>query len=910
MGAHAAEREHPVQGYVIDNLTGENIPGATVMLMTADSSVISTTTTLDYPPAPELSGCYHFTIKHVGRYILKATCIGYEPNYQYFEMKSNRQGAILVKTIRLTKTVKELPEVVVRATKLKMIYSGDTIIYNADAFKVAEGSMLDALIEQLPGVRISDEGVITVNGKYVESLLLNGRDFFRNNPKMALKNLPAYTVGRVKVYRQQGDASVVMQRPMDDGALVMDVHLKKEYAVGYMGNAEAGMGTSSRYKARGMGMRFTEVSRTMAYANANNLNDNRRPGYNGNWTPGDMPSGLRSEQAVGGNYMYYIDKRSTFQTENLYSHSCSNLQRGTNTQTFLPEGDVFRESFHHARNQHNSFSSRNTLRIQKEAKFFNNSYLRVSLTDGAQNASDTSRTSSLSLLLNQQLYQQKSNSRDFSFSAGTEQGIRVVVDMLRLNASMDYSESAQKVFAQNRLFYFNASENNEFRHTYRTSPNHRIGLKAGLGYAYVLGNSTLEPSYRYAYSYRKSVKERYRLDRLTSADSTGIDVLPSVAEDLVSVMDVPNSYIYRLNSQTHTLSTKYTWAFGLGHLVVNLPLRWSLNALAAQRVVAHSVRRNALFFEPEVSLSFYPPTQSTFSIDLSYKMATPDLTDLINFRDDSNPLHVRLGNPSLQNTRQFNASADFSQRWEEERTLYAKAQLHMTDRAVAQGVEVDRLTGVTTSRPENVDGNWELSGETGVTTALDKRQRIMLDIVLRPSFRHHVDLTRAAGDWKSSLSTIKEWSLKNELKLSFQPNKKLLFRAKAKAEWSRMESTMAGFERINVWNISGGLSAVVDLPWKMQLTTDLAEFLRRGYRSEEMNTSELIWNVRLSKSLLKGHLLFAIDAFDVLGQQKAYSYRLNAQGRTEIWTNTLPRYALLSVSYNFHVNPKKKPQKE
>ena len=183
----AKEREHTVQGYAMDSFTGQNLPGVSMVLMTADSVVIDTTTTLNYPDFPDFTGMYQFSIKRVGKYIIKATCIGYETAYMNFSLRSNRENAIILKPIRMVSKTQELPEVVVKATKIKMIYSGDTIIYNADAFKLVEGSMLDGLIRKLPGASIDNNGQITVNGRYVESLLVNGREFFQGNPKVALK---------------------------------------------------------------------------------------------------------------------------------------------------------------------------------------------------------------------------------------------------------------------------------------------------------------------------------------------------------------------------------------------------------------------------------------------------------------------------------------------------------------------------------------------------------------------------------------------------------------------------------------------------------------------------------------------------------------------------------------------------
>ena len=121
-------------------------------------------------------------------------------------LRSKREFFVSVKPIRLAKA-HELAEVTVKATKVKMVVAGDTIVYNADAFNLAEGSMLDALISKLPGARLTKDGQIFVNGKYIQSLLVNGREFFSGNPKLALENLPAYTVNKIKVFNKSGAAS-------------------------------------------------------------------------------------------------------------------------------------------------------------------------------------------------------------------------------------------------------------------------------------------------------------------------------------------------------------------------------------------------------------------------------------------------------------------------------------------------------------------------------------------------------------------------------------------------------------------------------------------------------------------------------------------------------------------------------
>lgn len=116
---------------------------------------------------------------------------------------SKKEYVLFLGKIFLDKKAKELKEVTVQATKVKFYHRDDTLVYNADAFVMAEGSMLDDIIRQLPGVELKENGQILVNGRFVESLLLNGKDFFKGNRELMLKNLAAYTVKDIEVYERK-----------------------------------------------------------------------------------------------------------------------------------------------------------------------------------------------------------------------------------------------------------------------------------------------------------------------------------------------------------------------------------------------------------------------------------------------------------------------------------------------------------------------------------------------------------------------------------------------------------------------------------------------------------------------------------------------------------------------------------
>ena len=198
-------KKYQIQCYVRNGFTREGVEGCKVELLRPDSSFISNGLYWDKGRVNgkiQSLACAYLASNEPADYLLRVSKEGYETAYQLVHVRFPRglkgyfAPSIYMKKLQPAKT-HELGEAVVKATKIKMVMRGDTVVYNADAFRLAQGSMLDALIERLPGVKLDDSGVITVNGRRVESLLVNGRDFFRGDPSVALDNLPSYMVDKV-----------------------------------------------------------------------------------------------------------------------------------------------------------------------------------------------------------------------------------------------------------------------------------------------------------------------------------------------------------------------------------------------------------------------------------------------------------------------------------------------------------------------------------------------------------------------------------------------------------------------------------------------------------------------------------------------------------------------------------------
>ena len=906
--AEAKEREYLIQGRVLDNFTGTGIGNVSVELMSTDSVVIGTATTWDDPEEGEYTGLYQLKLSDMqpGRYVVKASCTGYETASVDFDLSSKRELSVHVRSIRLSK-IRVLPEVTVQGTMIKMVMHGDTIVYNADAFNLAEGSMLDALIARLPGARLTREGQIWVNGRFVESLLINGRDFFSGNPKLALENLPAYTVNKVKVYDEAGAASRLMGRDMGDKRYVMDVILKKEYSTGYMGNAEAGRGSHDRYKARAFGLRFSELEYIMAFANLNNLSDDRQASIEGEWAPQAAADGQQATKTGGLSLVRFLDGQQNFvSSQNTFSHTDGDNQKHSATQTYLPGGDTWQRFQSSGRPVHTVVRTNNMLNLEKR-RLYSTSTLGISYAHDKGVSQSLQELSDSTTLLNQLITHGLSSADHLTLDVSQENGLVIGPDMLRWEMGGSYDHLSATQFDQVSIHYTDRNTPNDWRNNYRRNSHKHLDLRGGVSYAIQWQHFQLTPEYEYRYRYNKTNSMLYRLDRLANADSTRFDVLPSTAEALASVADRGNSFRYRERQHRHQLQVAIAWNFDNGDLwKLSLPLQMVSKNLGYERTLRSDVSRHALFFSPDF-FARGNMGKVYYELKASAVTDTPDMTLLVDYRDDSDPLNIMQGGGSrLKNIHRYDCILQLQRRNRRQILQSLNIGYHQRDNDVAYSLTVDKRTGIATSRPISVNGNWNAEVATGYTTTIGKARKITLDNQLSYSLHHGVDMATTEGLATSVRSIVFNHRMGDRLRLTFRPNDRYEFCLRGSGSYYLVSSRREGFCNIHAGDYNLGADATLCLPWKMQFTTDITMQARRGYNLHEMNTTDWIWNARLSRSFFKGRLLAVLQGFDMLHQLSATSYAINAQGRTETWQNSIPSYWMLSLQYQFKKEPKKR----
>ena len=318
------------------------------------------------------------------------------------------------------------------------------------------------------------------------------------------------------------------------------------------------------------------------------------------------------------------------------------------------------------------------------------------------------------------------------------------------------------------------------------------------------------------------------------------------------------------------------------------------------------MKRNKVFINPGISFNheMYKKNRG-FSINYNMDNSAPGMTSLLNIRDDSNPLYITLGNPNLKNTRTHNFYSQYRDKFGK---MFFNTSMNasLTENAVASGYIYNKETGVRTVTPDNVNGNWSIGANMMGNLALDKDDKWRLMERIGYGHNNSVDLSGTNESLYATKSIVKSDNINENLSLTWRPSSKYEFGASGSLNYQHSRSNRDSFTNMNVYTFNYGTRAQLELPWDLQVSSDITMYSRRGYSEPSMNTNELVWNARLAKRVMKGKLTIMFDGFDLLGNLSNVQRYVNAQGRTETFNNVIPSYGILHAIYRLNVQPKKK----
>lgn len=947
----AQNTKHYIYGGIFDDLTRERLIGVKVELMDTNYITLDSMHTQSNVNIGDRMNGWYLPVESNTPYIVRFKMKGYEiEDIPVRPIKfMRRQRISFVKDVFMRKEIKKinLDEVTVQATKIKIYTKNDTIVYNADAFYVAEGSMLSELIKQLPGVELKENGEIFVEGEKVDNLLLNGEEFDSTDPQTLLQNLPSYYVKDVKVYDKMGEMSEFIGKSLgeDDKEYVMDVRLKKEYSIGWLANAEGAYGTANRYRGRFFGTRFSPQSRVTLFGNMNNLSENGQPADNGNWNGSQLNVGLQAGKTGGLTYaINEKDGRYKLSGGIMVRHFDSDVQTRTFGENFLTGGNTFNYNAHTERfcqtylnTWHNwtfSINKNVRLKVEPSVSFINwddrNDYLSGTFKEnpvdyfneyvwdslGATNLGDVMRR----IAINRGQSRQNNVGNWLRSTVYAESYIKLFggTDGLYIKARHDYSDRSEKWYEHYLLDYpINGTADFRNRYINNQGPerDHHIYTAAEY-WLWLPKNLAIVPSYGYHYQHTPRLYELFRLDQLAdwgATDTPEMGMLPSDIDLLQSTLDAPNSYRSAKTWNAHCAQLYMKWegqpkrlSKTYWNIEAWLPMNVHIDRLEyKQERIDTTVSRTSPFFEPRILIRgrWRENLQEFFYFEYSGKGSTTDMTNLINLKNTSDPLNIRYSNPALKNSYLHQAWMTFSFRNKDKgRMTRINFSGSTRQNAVAQGYIYDKNTGTRTYRPENVNGNYNVKTSLYYYQPLDKAKRLDLTLNVGTGFNNSVDLIGAEGSVPQR-STVKRLTGNLSLRLAYRW-KKADIRLDGAAQHNYLTSRQTDFTDINSFDYRIALRSQAELPWGLQMTHVLAMYSRRGYGDTALNTDDFVWNATLTKSFLKNKLIVAAEGFDILGQLSNITQTLNGQGRYETWKNNIPRYGMIRLIYRLDIRPK------
>ncbi len=935
------ERTIALYGHVKNSLTRVGIPDVLITLMREDSTVVDTMHVFkQWSGRGKDDYAYRFEIPaREQQYIIRAEHPDYETTYVNYAVRHIARNDYFdapwhYMRRRMAETEKTLDEVTVRATKIRMTYRGDTITFNADAFNLPEGSMLDALIRQMDGVELKDDGRIFVQGEQVEELMLNGKDFFKGNNKVMLDNLPAYTVQRVQTYHKSTELSEYLGQDYEKKRFVMDVQLKREYNQGWIANVEGAIapwkegGRGLPYLGRVFALRYTNNSRLSIYGNANNVNESRRPGSNGEWEPSNAPRGLQEHRMAGVNL--FIEEKDKRWKENL---TVDAIWRRTTDET-LTNAEQFhtnaastynRQTYYH-RNNDFSLSATNIFQLNKPFFLFSSSFFRYNPFDNntrtrsAQFSSDPSSygnttaildsvfSATLSTDMQQALINsnlQRANSDGNNLSAETTNYLTKKLasgDNAGVDFNASYNRGRSHSTSEQQLRYQLTPSLNSILNRHSSTPSSDVNVSVAPNYRITwLNGLNLYAEYRFLYRQRDNTNDIFLADTLdlqNAYDRTHRRVENRVALTPGYTYNKDGKYI-RAYYQMHFYNVNEQLHYRSAHTDTTLTQHcWTMSPELHVQVNTHNWSRGFDFF---------------YGIEFQ----TPDLFQKVNILNNENPLVRRYGNPNLRGATNHRIQFGLNRNWQEKRISHRfGGGLRFFRHQVSQGQSYDSETGITTYRPENVEGNWQTYFFNFYNMPLDKQRRLMMNIYTHGDYSRNVDIL-------NGLSHVNNYYLENRLTFSYTW-RDLTLGVPTNFEYRRTTNEEHTIQTINAFNYQYGLtlnynfkrendSKVAKWLQGFSFSTDLKIFSRRGYGDSSMNRDDLVWNASIARSFLNpfgkqagGTLVARLEGFDILGRLSSTSIYINGQGRTETITQTLPRYLMLHLTYQWSKMPKKK----
>ena len=920
-----------ISGKVIESDSQEPVAQTTVRLLKSDSTMVTGSLT-------NLDGIFRVKAPANGNYIVQVTCVGFKPYTKNVKISADKD--IALGTIELKPDAIMLKGATVTGQAAKVTLKEDTFVYNASAYRTPEGSVVEELVKKLPGAQVDDDGKITINGKEVKKILIDGKEFMTGDTKTAMKNLPTSIVERVKAYDQKSDLARVSG--IDDGEeeTVLDFGIKRGMNRGYMVNADLAAGTRSRYSGRIFaGMQSSDL-KIFIPMSANNVNDMGFPGGGGGRFGGGR-QGLTATKMLGFNLNYEKKDRFKLDASIRWNHSNVDAVVRRSTEDFMSgNASTFSNNLTSNMSRTNSWNARFRLEwtpdsmtnIMMRPQFSYNSndglgegYSMTFDEDPFKTIKDPFDDEELQKLIDKGVVKNRNVNNSISYSDSKSAGGWLQLNR-RLNSkgrnitlrfSGNVGEGMSRSFTNSLVEYYQLvnqfGEDSTYQaNRYAVTPtkNWNYGLRATYSEP-IFRQVYLQFSYQYQYSYTKSDRATYDFSNF-AADFFGVTPRYRGWDDYLALLggsplegfrDDKLSRFSEYRNYNHTAEimlrvVRKAYNLNIGFQVMPQRSHFTQDYQGVHTDTVRTVTNIA----PTADFRWKISNVSQLRFNYRANSSQPSMSDLLDITDNSDPLNVRKGNPGLKPSFTQNFRLFYNNYIQNhQRSIMANVSFSTTRNSISNMVTYDAASGGRTTRPENINGNWNAFGMFMFNTAIDSAGFFNVNTFTTLRYNNSVGYVSVGRNTDSQKSTTKSTTVGERLAASYR-NSWLEFELNGSLEYMHARSELQSNNNLDTWTFSYGGSLQLTAPWGTQLSTSMNMNSRRGYNDASMNTNELIWNAQVSQSFLRGNALtLSLQFYDILHRQSTFSRTVDAMRRSDTEYNAITNYAMLHVIYRLNI---------
>lgn len=777
-----------------------------------------------------------------------------------------------------------LGEVVVTVAMKEVEMKGDTTVINANAFQTPEGAYLEELLKRVPGLEYEKQNkTMTYNGLPIYEINVNGESFFGGNSTLALENLPAKLVSKIKVYDKRSELEKITKVRKGGENYVLDLQTKREFNGTLITSAGIGRGNNEKKEAELISNLFRQTGDNISVI-ARSGNKNMTSCYPDN-----------RQDNVAMNFAKKFSKRFTLYGNMMYNHYVSGNESTVYNEQYLTTGNRYQNSASTSTNRNTMGNGTLGMRWSLDDKTYINVGGNFSKSKG-DNTSDsqqsttsavptaTSATSSTTSEGDERINSinrksdSKSDSHSFSVNADITRVFNDKGTSISLMGSYSDSKSTNESHSISETTYYQLENSlggdsvlyrDQSQHSPSTNRAHSVGITLTQPLAQ---NLRLQLGYRYAATRQMSDRSTYE------------------------------SEVYMDNLSNHTLSKTITHDLSL---YLNYDgKRWEANAGVLMQPERRSLDqktgllhadtvRTSVNWNPQLNVSWHRG-KTRFELNYDDSSRQPDLGSLMSLTDNSDPLHITHGNPSLKAS--YNQNFRLAGR---NTRLGLSGDVHFSNiyNSQTQAVFYNLATGGTETYPVNVNGNWNMRASLRYQKRWKKR--FNLSARTGANFSQSVALVNEGKSEESDRSVTHNTSYNANLRLGYQP-KWGGFDLQGDWRYRHATNQLRGTSNYTrSYNFS--LNTYAELPLGFLVKSDAAYSFRNGTNIKKGEDDQVVWNLGASwRFLKKKQAELSFYWSDILSDKKNYYRNVTATGLTESRTFQIGSYFILSFKYRIN----------